>query len=93
MKQSTQPKNYNCLHCQRQYCASQIANAHTCIVDKKKAVFESVDDSKGIEVCQVCDRSVKVKKWGFSFKNLSQWVTKSFPMIFEPAHKHAKAYH
>ncbi|MFN8354126.1 MAG: hypothetical protein U0Y10_06770 [Spirosomataceae bacterium] len=93
MKHSSDNKNYSCLHCQRQFCASQIANAHTYIVNKQKDVFESVDDSNGEEVCQVCERSVEPSSLMVAFKGITHWIHKVASWAIHAPHNPAKAYH
>ncbi|WP_428657877.1 hypothetical protein [Runella sp.] len=49
--------NINCQHCQRCYDHKEVANAHTVVEKSKSPVsFSSLDDTVGIDICQVCHK-------------------------------------
>lgn len=46
-----------CKHCLRQCTYKEVANAHTVFKkESSEVIFESTDDTLGIEVCQVCSK-------------------------------------
>lgn len=90
MKPDSTQKQYRCLHCQHQFCADKIANAHTYLVNPQNSVFESIDDANGKEQCQVCDRSWRTTSFSQSLLSYANGIKNRFIRSFHRFEKPIK---
>lgn len=72
--------NITCQHCQRCYDHKEVANAHTVVEKSKNPLsFSSLDDTVGIDICQVCHKPPLLARLWHKFDG-----TKLMPEIIQP---------